>query len=122
MLLGNVKMADEFKSCEFVNHIGQTIKPGDNVIYFGTNWNRTTIRTGRFEGCYYGRGWCTDRREYVNNIIVAVKISGINDKRLVYNSETNKWDKIPYIRTATLPRKRVYAINTSLYALNEMRI
>jgi hypothetical protein len=44
----------EFVSEPWTNDLGQTINPGDEVIFAGTSWKQTTIRKGIFGGVRYG--------------------------------------------------------------------
>ena len=43
----------EFVVESWTNEFGQTINPGDEVIYAGTSWKSTSIRKGIFAGVRY---------------------------------------------------------------------
>lgn len=38
----------------FTNHIGQTINPGDEVVFIGTAYKTNSIKGGTFRGVYKG--------------------------------------------------------------------
>lgn len=114
----------------FTNEFGQVINVGDEVIYASTCTGSTSIRKGTFGGIYMGKvrkyrlneagGYVTENGRYVMDYvdsIVAVRVNDVPSKRFKYDSTTRKgtWESI--VRTATLPLKRVYKIDSSLSLL-----
>lgn len=124
------------------NEFGQTINPGDEVIYAGTSWKRTTMRKGIFAGVRYGNVTRTNYlKDSDGNYIKEEKINSYNGKPYTVNKSERvttrevvavrvdkvkrgrKWgyvdgkyqklDEVLY-STATLPLMRVYKLNTSL--------
>ena len=137
----------DFKEEAFTNEFGQVINPGDEVIYAGTGWKQTTIRKGVFAGVYYDNVYVTEyfydengghifeevesygrkirRAKFERKqkyIPVAVKVSGVDDgykyewvtedgKRRYVKTDEKKY------RTAILPRKRVYRLDTPMESM-----
>jgi len=97
-----------FVAKPFVNEFNQTINPGDPVIYAGSSWKQTSIRSGTYEGVY----------EHPKYGVQSVRVGNVADKRYKYNYTTRSgsWEEVK--RKAILPLKRVYALNTSLAALD----
>ena len=54
----------EFVEEAFVNEFGQKIEVGEEVLYAGTSWKRTSIRKGVFKGVRYGN---VTRTEYLKD-------------------------------------------------------
>lgn len=109
----------DFRVEEFKNHIGQTLKPGDPIIFAGSCWGSTTIRRGTFEGVYYGREYW-DKSKGLK--VVAIRVTYPTTKS-VWNDgagykfslgHDNKLSDVPCIRTSRLPLKRAYRIDTTL--------
>jgi hypothetical protein len=130
----------------FTNEFGQVINPGDEVIFAGTSWKRTSISKGIFGGVRYAdvrrlrdvkdangnivmepNYWGTTRpkREtYTTREVVAVRVEKVNrgyKYAYVTNPDTGKevykkTDEIVY-GVSTLPLKRVYKMDTSMSAL-----
>jgi hypothetical protein len=133
----------------WTNDIGQTINPGDEVIFAGTSWKQTYIRKGVFAGVRYADVTRTqylkdengnyikeertnaynDTTYFVNKIetvttreVVAVRVEKVNrGKKWIYN------DAGKYVQSeedvygvSTLPLKRVYKIDTSLAAAHKV--
>lgn len=123
----------EFCVEPFVNELGQTINPGDQVIYVGTSWGSTRVGRGVYEGVYYR----TRDRYFYNRetkktevargkrAIDAVRVGGIPHKRAVWNNgagyksgQENKLEYVDAFRKAILPLKRVYKVETTLAEAN----
>lgn len=126
----------------WTNEFGQTINPGEEIIFAGTSWKQTRIRKGVFGGVHYGLvyksrevkdadgntvmettrwGSTRPKREsYTERDIVSVRVEKV-DRGFKYNSgydENGKYfhnttDEIDY-GVSTLPLKRVYKLNTSM--------
>jgi len=45
-------MSNTFQQTSFINRFGQTIKPGDQVIYAGKSYSHTSLVRGTFTGMY----------------------------------------------------------------------
>lgn len=54
----------EFVEEAFVNEFGQKIEVGEEVLYAGSSWKRTSIRQGTFKGVRYGN---VSRTEYLKD-------------------------------------------------------
>jgi hypothetical protein len=54
----------EFVVETYTNEFGQKIQPGEEVLFAGTSWKRTSIRKGVFKGVRYAN---VTRIEYVRN-------------------------------------------------------
>lgn len=125
----------DFKVEPFVNMFGQSINPGDDVIYAGTSWKSTTFRKGKFAGNYYQKvrrsvlmrdsenNPILDDRGYrkyetkESYEIVAVKVSDVSDTRWKWNEQLKRGEDLPVVRTAILPLKRVFKLDTGLAEL-----
>jgi hypothetical protein len=126
------KVMADLKVVPFVNMFGQTINPGEDIIYAGTSWKSTTFRKGKFVGAYYQNvSRSVVSRDIEGNIIkderghtkydlvteykpVAVKIEQVYGAKWVYNHETKKGDYIPHFRVAVLPRMRVFRLDAKM--------
>lgn len=106
----------------FTNEFGQTIQPGDEVVYVGTGYGHSVrVRTGKFAGVYYttGRSYIKDEKgQYVRDekgnakyemkqLVKAVRVDGIPSKK--YDYKTRQYTDT--IRCAILPLKRVYKVD-----------
>jgi hypothetical protein len=94
-----------FKPDSFINKFGQTINPGDQVIYVGSGYaHKITVNAGIFEGVYIGEkyDWTTKQK---SPQVVGVRIGQI----FHYEDEGKK-----YYRKAVLPLMRVFKINTTM--------
>jgi hypothetical protein len=109
----------------FTNEFGQTIQPGDEVVYVGTGYGHSVrVRTGKFAGVYYttGRAYIKDEKgQYVRDekgnakyemkqLVKAVRVDGIPSKK--YDYKTRQYTDT--IRCAILPLKRVYKIDMAM--------
>ena len=133
----------------WTNDIGQTINPGDEVIFAGTSWKQTYIRKGVFAGVRYdnvtrtnylkdengnyikeertnvynGTTYYVNKTERVTSReVVAVRVEKVNrGKKWVYNNDGKyvKSEEDIY-GVSTLPLKRVYKIDTSLAAAHKV--
>lgn len=129
----------------FINEFGQTINPGDEVIFAGTSWKQTRINKGIFAGVRYGNVTRThylkdengqyikeERKNayngstyFVNKTervtsreVVAVRVEKVNrgHKYAYVDGKYTKTDEVQY-GVSTLPLKRVYKIDTSMASL-----
>lgn len=123
----------DFKVEPYTNEFGQTINPGDDVIYAGTSYKSTTLRAGKFAGVYYDavRKQTPREDENGNPVLnergyriwdtthvyepVAVKVTDIIDR--FYSYEEKKYVEGVRPRPAILPYKRVYKLHTPLTQL-----
>src|SRR5260221_13305141 len=96
----SMSRSKNFKAEPFVNMFGQTLNPGDDVVYVGTSWQNTTFKKGKYAGVYYGRPWY-ELNEPLK--VMALKIDNIADKRYDWSNtiKTGVW--IDVVRTAYLP-------------------
>ena len=55
-----------FEAVSYTNHIGQTLNPGDTVIYVGTSYKNTSVKIGVFSGVYKepGHKYNSETRKY----------------------------------------------------------
>lgn len=134
----------------FTNELGQTIDPGDAVLFAGSSWSITSINKGTFAGVrygnvtryrvmkdadgndvmheQYGRKYPKQER-YVTREVVNVRIENVpNGFKYEYvdNPETGKseytrTDEMTY-RTSTLRLNRVYKLDTTLAAVNKIAV
>lgn len=109
---------NRFSAEPFTNEFGQVIIPGDEVVYAGTSWHRTTMRKAIFEGVYWGKSYRS-----AGETVVAVRCGGIPEKKFVWdnyipgdraNSTFHHVHHEPYERKAILPLKRVYKLDTTV--------
>lgn len=106
----------------FTNEFGQTIQPGDEVVYVGTGYGHSVgVRTGKFAGVYYstGRHYLKDEKgQYIRDekgnvqfeikqYVKAVRVDGIASKKYDYKARQYS----DTTRCAILPLKRVYKID-----------
>lgn len=101
----------------FTNEFGQTIQPGDEVVYVGTGYGHNVrVRTGKFAGVYYsmGRHYIKDEKGNVKHemkqYVKAVRVDGVHSKS--YNYKTRQYTDTT--RCAILPLKRVYKIDMAM--------
>lgn len=109
----------------FTNEFGQTIQPGDEVVYVGTGYGHSTrVNRGKFAGVYYSISSVALRDEKGNYIrdengyakyemkqcVKAVRVDGIPSKK--YDYKTRQYGDTT--RSAILPLKRVYKIDMPL--------
>lgn len=109
----------------FTNELGQTIQPGDEVVYVGTGYGHSVrVRTGKFAGVYYsiGRHYLKDEngqyiRDEKGNVkhemkqyVKAVRVDGVSSKS--YDYKARKY--VDKTRCAILPLKRVYKIDMAM--------
>jgi len=113
----------------FTNEFGQTIQPGDEVVYVGTGYGHSTrVNRGKFAGVYYATGRVALRDENGNYIrdekgnskfetkqyVNAVRVDGVPRKTWEYDYNTKKGGYIDRLGCAILPLKRVYKIDTTM--------
>ena len=127
----------------FKNEFGQTINPGDEVVYVATGYShQVSVNRGRYQGLWYSKVMRTrevkdadgkvvmeerygrqyPKKEYYTEMApTAVRLDNV-PKGYKYAELWNKekqrkvWTKTDEMRygTTTLPRKRVYKIDTSM--------
>jgi hypothetical protein len=112
----------------FTNKFGQTIQPGDEVVYVGTGYSHSTrVNRGKFAGVYYATGRVALRDEngqYLRDekgnakfetkqYVKAVRVDGVPSKK--YDYKTRQYSDT--LRCAILPLKRVYKIDMPLSAM-----
>lgn len=109
----------------FTNEFGQTIQPGDEVVYVGTGYGHSTsVNRGKFAGVYYGTGISYVRNENgqyfrdengnvkyeTKRYVKAVRVDSVPSKK--YDYKTRQYSDT--LRCAILPLKRVYKIDMPL--------
>lgn len=121
----------------WTNAIGQTINPGDEVIYVGTGYGHSvSVNKGKFGGVRYGvvRRY-RDKKDADGNVIMFERYGRQYPEREMYTTrepvavrveKVNRGKQYKYIDgkytkteediygVATLPRMRVYKIDTSV--------
>lgn len=112
------------------NQFGQTINPGDEVVYLGSSWGGTSVRTGIFAGVYMKdteSSWDYAQGRYgkliekpVEPYISGYKIKGIKDKCYRWNKNTKTGSYEDVVRTATLHYNRIYRLDTPLSAIKSI--
>lgn len=123
----------DFKVESYTNEFGQTINPGDDVIYAGTSYKSTTLRAAKFAGVYYdnvrksvhrvnenGDPVLNERGYRIWDTVsnyepVAVKVTDVIDR--FYHYEEKKYVEGVRPRPAILPYMRVYKLHTPLTQL-----
>jgi hypothetical protein len=127
----------------FKNEFDQTINPGDEVVYVATGYShQVSVNRGRYQGLWYSKvtrtrevkdadgnvvmeeryGRQYPKREYYTEMApMAVRLDNVpkgHKYTEVWNEEKQRkvWTKTDEMRygTTTLPRKRVYKIDTSM--------
>ena len=113
----------------FTNEFGQTIQPGDEVVYVGTGYGHSTrVNRGKFAGvyCATGRTYLRDEKgAYLRDekgnakfemkqYVKAVRVDGVPSKK--YDYKTRQYSGT--LRCAILPLKRVYKIDMPLSAMS----
>ncbi len=109
----------------FTNEFGQTIQPGDDVVYVGTGYGHSTrVNRGKFAGVYYatGRTYLRDEKGgylrdekgnakfEMKQYVKAVRVDGVPSKKYDYKNRQYS----DTLRCAILPLKRVYKIDMPL--------
>lgn len=92
-------MASNLIKEPFVNELGQTINPGDEVMFVATSWKNTRVDKGIFEGVYKGSGYYSTKD---SNGVTAVLVRRVGEKKY-------SWERM----TSILEQKRVYKLDTS---------
>ena len=110
----------------YTNEFGQTIQPGDDVVYVGTGYGHSVrVNKGKFAGVYYGTGrhYVKDEKDqYVRDengqvkfemkqYVKAVRVDGVPRRSFRYNAKTRKGEYVDLMGCAVLPLKRVYKID-----------
>lgn len=83
----------------WANDIGQTINPGDEVIFAGTSWKQTYIRKGIFAGVRYDN---VTRTEYLKD----------ENGNYIKEEKTNSYDGTTYFvnKTKRITSREVVAV------------
>ena len=117
----------------YVNDLGQTLEPGDEVVFVTTGYgHRVSIETGKFEGVYRNlkdkkvagtrigtvpihtneRVFCEDGEHE------ELKMNGWDQKtwRYIYEKTGRRYNLVPVVwyRKSVLQRNRVFKIETPL--------
>jgi signal peptidase I len=113
----------------FTNEFGQTIQPGDEVVYVGTGYGHSVrVNKGKFAGVYYdtGRYYLKDEKgQYIRDekgntqfemkqYVKAVRVDGIPRKTFKYDYKLKKGEYVETLGCAILPLKRVYKVDVTL--------
>lgn len=102
----------------YTNEFDQVLNPGDRVVYVGGGYNhRVTVNVGTFAGVFKSNVYDREQRKYVE-VVVALKIEGIPGRRWEYDYTTKNGGYKDIVRTATLPLKRAYKLDTPLSSFN----
>ena len=73
----------------WTNEFGQVINPGDEVIFAGTSWKRTTMRKGVFGGVRYDNRTRTHYLKDENGDPIKEETIGYNGKPYLRNKSKN---------------------------------
>lgn len=121
------RKVNEFVAESFVNHIGQTINPGDDVVAMVIGSGRAAVRAGKFEGVYRSpKGDVAGTR--VGSIAVKYNKQVFNDngahehstymyndefRRYVWTKTGKRYDLVPTVEytKSCLQRNRVYKLD-----------
>lgn len=121
----------------FTNEFGQTIQPGDDVVYVGTGYGHTVrVNKGKFAGVYYHtrnvvirdengqyvRDENSNLKKELRRVIKAVRVDGVPRKNWVYDHVARKGGYVEKTGCAVLPLKRVYKIDTQMSELSGKKI
>ncbi len=113
----------------FTNEFGQTIQPGDEVVYVGTGYGHSTcVNRGKFAGVYYSTGRVylrDDKGQYIRDergnvkfeekqVVKAVRVDGVPRQVWKYDYTARKGEHVDRLGCAILPLKRVYKIDMPL--------
>lgn len=127
----------------WTNEFGQTVNPGDEVIFVGSSWKQTKIRKGIFGGVHYALRYRSRKvidangdfvsevnrwgqtvlktESYSSREVVSVRVEKVNRGRKWAYVDDPATGKKVYKQTleevygvSTLPRKRVYRLDTPM--------
>lgn len=113
----------------YTNEFGQTIQPGDEVVYVGTGYSHSTrVNRGKFAGVYYSTrrvylkdekgGYLRDEKGNakfeMKQYVKAVRVDSVPRKTWKYDYTTKTGQHVDHLGCAILPRKRVYKIEMPL--------
>ena len=116
----------------YTNEFGQTIQPGEDVVYVGTGYGHSTrVNRGKFAGVYYATGWTSLRDEQgqylrdekgnvkleMKQYVKAVRVDSVPRKTWKYDYKTKTGQHVDHLGCAILPLKRVYKVDTPLSAM-----
>jgi len=110
-----------FHKVPFSNKFGQTISPGEKIVFAATAWKNTNIKQGTFDGVNKdSNGEITSVRvSYpMNKYVPNGKTETITYKTMDYHTrqyveksyERALYDAVPGIGYSTLPLKRVFKL------------
>jgi hypothetical protein len=125
----------DFVEESFVNHLGQTINPGDKVVYVGKSYGSTYVNTGVFAGVRKATRRISKYLRDENNQYIKEEYEAHGRKYTRYKMETtesyqpiavtvrnvptDRWGYVngnyqklegEHFRVATLPLMRVYKL------------
>jgi hypothetical protein len=108
----------KFEAKPFINHIGQTINPGDQVIFVvTTKWTSNPLKKGIFAGVFLGeeRRYDNIHGDYITKTVV--KGTRITDvPHYSYKDDNNLIKEVK--RTSVTQLNYVYKVDTLLENLN----
>lgn len=134
----------EFVVEPWINELGQTINPGDQVVAVGTSWKRTKIMVGVFEGVRYGDVFTQEfvldengmrvleesryghkiakRIGVTKRMITAVRVGQIPTRQYKYDYDTKTGAYVDGFKKSTLPLKRVFKIDTTAAEMSRVAL
>lgn len=90
----------------WINEFGQTINPGEEVIFVGTSWKQTQIRKGVFGGVHYDNRTRTHYLKDENGDYIKEDVLGWDDKPLGWQQ-----NKMEIVTTREVVAVRVEKVN-----------
>lgn len=91
----------------FVNHIGQTIEVGEEVVMIAmAQAGRKRIRTGIYLGQTNGQPTCSWQSQVMRYLV--------NGQQMSWKIDGGKWEYVDHPHRSTLRKGKVYKINTSI--------
>lgn len=121
----------------FTNEFGQTIQPGDEVVYVGTGYSHSvSVNKGKFAGVYYAtrRQYLKDENgKYVRDengntkfeikqYVRAVRVDSVPRRSWKYDYNLKKGEYVNFMGCAILPLKRVYKIDMPMKEFTGTRL
>jgi hypothetical protein len=99
----------EFVAEAFTNEFGQTIQPGEDVLFAASSWKRTSIRKGKFKGVRYGDVFTTEYiKDAEGNYIKEEKTCWDGTKLIVSKSEIKKSREVVSVVIEKVNRGKVW--------------
>ncbi len=110
----------DFRVESFTNDIGQTINPGDDVIFVGTSWGNSRVKRGTYQGVYYGEGPYWEKGSARTKLRpIAAKVTW-DGQRFKWDNVARKGEYIPAKCTSRLIKMMVYRVDTALAEANKV--